>query len=593
MIPLRDRDNLVIGVFSAYEDITERKGTELALRLQSRALESSLNAIVLTEATPDGEIIEYVNPAFERLLGYSPDEVIGLNIKELGWPQSLDAHDPELTVNIAQGKEVSTVLRANRKDGSKFWNQLYVAPVRDPHGRITHRVAVCHDVSELLDSQELLRQQATIDGLTRLPNRALLQITLETALRKADTSGENVAVLFLDLDHFKHINDSLGHSTGDKLLATIGARLSFCLDTVDTVARYGGDEFVLVVPDSGARDVTAIIQRVLASLSEPLFIDSHELYIAGSIGMSEFPVDGRDAETLLKKADVAMYRAKQMGRNGFQRYEADVQTNPEERLALYSRLHKAVNNDELVLQYQPQVDMATGAVIGVEALVRWRDPERGLIPPNVFIPVAEETGLIHKIGDWVLRTACLQSIAWIKSGLMPVRMSVNVSPLQLQRLNICEWVEGVLSETGLDPALLELEVTEGAIMDNPDEVTKMFDRLRTLGVHIAIDDFGTGYSSLSYLKKFKVDRIKIDRAFVRDLGTDSDDEAITRAIIGLARTMNFEVLAEGVETTAHRDFLMEYGCSMAQGYLYSRPVDADVFAAQLAAAVPSESLLTD
>ncbi|RFU47006.1 EAL domain-containing protein [Paraburkholderia sp. DHOC27] len=575
-LPFTDSDGRVIGVLGSYSDITERKRADLALRLQSRALDASVNAILITGPSAAGNLIEYVNPAFKRITGYEPAEVIGQDCRLL----QRDDRDQEGVTSIRQAlaanREVSAVLRNYRKDGALFWNQLFIAPVPNPDGETTHHIGVINDITDLMRYQEQLEYQANYDSLTRLPNRNLLRDRLQHALIVAQRHHKGVAVVFIDLDGFKNVNDSLGHSVGDRLLSVVAERLGRCARASDTVARHGGDEFVIVMTDTvDEQSLIAWMERVRTSISEPVWLDGTELYVGCSMGASLFPQDGEDAETLLKKADLAMYRAKDMGRNTFQFYQPEMNAAAGARLNLERRLRRALRDGEFLLHYQPQVDIVSGQIVGMEALVRWRDPEVGLIPPSSFIPVAEECGLIGPLSEWVLREACRQNKAWQDEGLPPARVSVNLSARQFQQHDIAKLVTTVLAETGLEPQYLELELTESTIMRNAEEAVSMLNALHALGIGLAIDDFGTGYSSLSYLKRFPVDRLKIDRSFVSDIGTSGDDETITSAIIALAHSLNLQVIAEGVETSEQLDFLKERACDEMQGFFFSRPMPRD------------------
>lgn len=412
-IPLTDGDGTVIGVLGSYMDITERKRSDLALRLQSRALDASVNAILITGKGEAGDVIEYVNPAFKRITGYDPAEVIGRDCRFL----QRDDRDQEglaaIREALAADREVSAVLRNYRKDGALFWNQLYIAPVPDPDGKTTHHIGVINDVTELIRYQEQLEYQANYDALTRLPNRLLLRERLQQAIMR----DANLAVVFLDLDGFKNVNDSLGHSVGDRLLAVIAERLARCARAGDTVARHGGDEFVIVLTDVVEKEaLTAWMERARVAISEPVMLDGTELYVGCSMGASLYPQDGDDVETLLKKADLAMYRAKDMGRNTYQFYQPEMNTSVGARLSLEQRLRRALRDGEFLLHYQPQVEIGTGRIVGMEALVRWHDPDVGLVPPSAFIPVAEESGLIGPLSEWVLREACRQNKAWQDDG---------------------------------------------------------------------------------------------------------------------------------------------------------------------------------
>ncbi len=577
-LPLTNGDGTVIGVLGSYTDVTDRKRSDLALRLQSRALDASVNAILITAAAESGHVVEYANPAFKRITGYDPAEVIGQDCRFL----QRDDHDQEGLVAIREGlaanKEVSAVLRNYRKDGVLFWNQLFIAPVPNPGGNTTHHIGVINDVTDLIRYQEQLEYQANYDNLTRLPNRNLLRERLDQAIARR----KPLAVVFIDLDGFKNVNDSLGHSVGDRLLGVVAERLARSARPSDTVARHGGDEFVIVLTDAvDEQTLIGWMERVRATISEPVWLDGTELYVGCSMGASLYPQDGEDVETLLKKSDLAMYRAKDMGRNTFQLYQPEMNTSVGARLNLERRLRRALRDGEFLLHYQPQVDIETGQIVGMEALVRWHDPEVGLVPPSAFIPVAEESGLIGPLSEWVLREACRQNKAWQDDGLPRARVSVNLSARQFQQGDIAKLVMAILEETGLEPQYLELELTESTIMRNAEEAVTMLNELHALGIGLAIDDFGTGYSSLSYLKRFPVDRLKIDRSFVSDIGASSDDETITSAIIALAHSLQLQVIAEGVETAAQLDFLKERACNEMQGYFFARPMPHDAIPALL------------
>ncbi|MEX3688140.1 EAL domain-containing protein [Paraburkholderia sp. BR14263] len=589
-LPLLDGDGRVIGVLGSYSDTTESKRADLALRLQSRALDACVNAILITAPGPGGSnLIEYANPAFRRITGFDPAEVIGQDCRLL----QRDDRDQDGLIAVRKAllsnREVSAVLRNYRKDGALFWNQLLIAPVPDLDGRITHHIGIINDVTELIRYQEQLEYQANYDSLTLLPNRNLLRDRLQHALLAAQRHDTGVAVVFIDLDGFKNVNDSLGHSVGDRLLGVVAERLQRCTRTTDTVARHGGDEFVIVLTDTiDEKSLIGWMERARSLISEPVWIDGTELYVGCSMGASVYPQDGNDAETLMKKADVAMYRAKDMGRNTFQFFEPEMNANVGARLNLERRLRRALRDSEFLLHYQPQVEIEGGRIIGMEALVRWRDPEVGLVSPAQFIPVAEESGLIGPLSDWVLREACRQNRAWQLAGLPPVRVSVNFSAKTFHQRDIAQLVKDVLQETGLEACWLEIELTESTLMRNAEEAVSMLNELHALGIGIAIDDFGTGYSSLSYLKRLPVDRLKIDRSFVADIGTSGDDETITAAIIALAHELQLQVIAEGVETSAQFAFLRERACDELQGYFFAPPLPGDEAAALLRASATYE-----
>jgi diguanylate cyclase (GGDEF)-like protein/PAS domain S-box-containing protein len=572
-IPLRGAHGNVIGVLASYEDITLYKDTELALRLRSRALDAIVNAVLITRASAAGDKIEYVNPAFERITGYGPQEVMGRDCTFLQGNDRNQSGIREIRLALGEGREVTTMLRNYRKDGALFWNQLYVAPVPDEHGVVTHHIGVINDVTELVQSRDLLHKQAKFDVLTGLPNRSMFNEHLEQTLTHATGGVLRVNLIFMDVDHFKDVNDSLGHSTGDHLLREVATRLSGCIEADGMVARYGGDEFVLLVPEQpGADTLGRVLSKITVALEQPLWLGDTELQVETSMGIACFPGDAKDAETLLKNADLALYRAKANGRNRVHRFDSSLAHAAKARIELSRRMRRALKNDEFLLSYQPQIDLKTNCVTGVEALLRWHDPELGPISPGMFIPIAEENGLIIPIGEWVLNKACEQAKAW-EATLPNLRVSVNVSPKQFGRGDLRETVERALARWDINPLLLELEITEGALMAYG--AMDVLNGLRDMGVSIAIDDFGTGYSSLAYIRNFRADRLKLDSSFVSGIGVNREDEAITRAILALGRTLDFEVVAEGVETFEQLEFLKRYGCSVIQGYYFAEAMTAD------------------
>lgn len=427
-------------------------------------------------------------------------------------------------------------------------------------------------------AEETVHHQAYYDLLTDLPNRIMFHDRLTLALAQANRYRRMLAVLFVDLDRFKTIIDTLGHAMGDRLLRGVAERLSSCLEEGDTLARLGGDEFVVLLPHiDRVFKAAKQAQKILEVLQPPFHFNEHELHITTSLGISLYPYDGHDPDTLLKNADTALYRAKEQGRNNYQLYTPAMNSRAFERLALENSLRKALERQEFLIHYQPQVDIKTGQIVGIEALVRWQHPDLGLVYPAEFIPLAEETGLIVPLGEWVLRTACAQNKAWQKAGLPPVSVAVNLSARQFQHQNLVETVARVLRETELDPPYLELEITEGIAMQNADFTIVILRGLKEMGVQIAVDDFGIGYSSLSYLKKFPLNTLKIDRSFVHDLTSDANDAAIAHAIIVLAHTLKLNVVAEGVETLEEKNFLQEHACDRLQGYLFSVPLSAEGF----------------
>jgi diguanylate cyclase (GGDEF)-like protein/PAS domain S-box-containing protein len=548
-------------------DVTERKNAELALRLRGRALDAIGNGVLITRAGQNGDVVEYANPAFEKLTGFALPQVVGHDYASLceGDDRPLFA---QIRRALAGNGEATTLLRSRRANGEKFWNQLYVASVLDEHGAPAYHLSVISDLTELIDSRDRLITQARRDALTDLPNR----VTLHELVDHAIGEPRPFALLFTDLDHFKDINDSLGHGAGDQLLCEVARRLSSCIDTDGVVTRYGGDEFVMMLARPNEDDrLPKLLESVARAFDAPIVIGDMELRVQMSIGVACYPEDGANAETLLKHADLAMYHVKTRGRNGIERFRPALADAADQRMALLRRLRSAVEQDAFELVYQPQIDVRAQRVCGVEALIRWRDLQIGVVSPATFIPLAEENGLIEEIGEWVLHTACAQAKRW-ESLLPSVRMSVNVSPRQLARGDFFEVVRRALAASDLPPNRLELEITEGALV-----VPGALPTLRALnriGVSIAIDDFGTGYSSLSYLRTFHADRLKIDMSFVRGIGVSRADEAIIRAVLALARSLKFDVVAEGVERAEQLAYLTEGGCQVVQGYHFSEPLPA-------------------
>ncbi len=564
-------------------DIRERRRSEEQMRKLSRAIEQTADAVVITDR--DG-VIEYANPAFERITGFTRAEAIGRKPSVVKSGRQDQAFYQHLWEVILGGAAFSDVFINRRKDGRLYYEEKTITPLKDEAGRITHFVSTGKDVTDRVQTEERLQHMAQHDALTDLPNRVLLLDRLSQALARARWHERNVAVMFIDLDRFKTINDTLGHEAGDRLLQRLGERLGRCVREGDTIARFGGDEFVILLDDiASEHDISAVAQKLLQAFEPPFVVDSQRLYVTASIGVSVFPTDGADPGTLLKHADIAMYRAKERGKNTWQLYSADMSARAFERLSLETSLRHALERNEFRLHYQTQVDAGSGAVVGVEVLLRWQHPELGLVMPADFIPLLEETGLIVPVGEWVLEAACQQLRAWQAAGLK-LRMAVNISPRQFHAPGLTAAVERILAACGCHPQSLELEITENAILQDVVTTKDTFHALRTLGVNIAIDDFGTGYSSLSYLRRFPVDTLKVDRAFVRDVPGDADDSAIIAAIIALAQSLKLDVVAEGVETDAQRAFLQVSGCRLMQGYLFSRPSPAAQLTPELLDGIP-------
>ncbi|MES2264434.1 MAG: EAL domain-containing protein [Pseudomonadota bacterium] len=545
-----------------------------ALRLHERAMEASANAIMITSARAPLYQIEYVNPAFERVTGYRRDEAIGCSPEFLLAADRAQPGVRDILAAFHGKREGKAMVRNYRKDGSLFWNDLYIAPVRDESGEVNHFVVIQYDVTAIRRSEAALQYQAHYDALTGLPNRSLLHEQLSLAI----ASGTPAWLMYFDLDRFKVVNDSLGHKAGDALLKQAAARLRAAVPPADMVARLGGDEFAVMVTGPCAADgIASLARRVQDAVAQPLLIEGHELFPTFSIGVAAWPADGEDGDTVLRHADIAMYRAKEAGRNNVQFYARAMNARSLERLQLEAELRHALARNEFILHYQPQLDLRSGRVTGMEALIRWQHPELGLVPPDRFIGLAEETGLIVPIGEWVLRAACAQNRAWQRAGFDGLRVAVNLSARQFVQKDLANSIVAVLQETGLQAQDLELELTESLLMADVGCAVGTMRELKAVGVKLSIDDFGTGYSSLSYLRRFPIDVLKVDRSFVRDIINNADDAAIVASVIALAHNLKLHVVAEGVETAAQLDYLQSLGCDVMQGYHFSKPLPAAAF----------------
>ncbi|MRW91240.1 EAL domain-containing protein [Duganella sp. FT80W] len=579
-LPFHDQQGRIIGVLGTIEDITDRKQAELTLQLRGRALEASVNAIVITTRGADGERIEYANPAFSRLFGHAPSAVLGRQLETL-LGQHQDEQRQALNAAMQSHQEVTLLLRTSHRDGTPLWTQLHVAPVSAGDDAIDHHVCVLTDMTAIIDYQAQLEHQANHDALTGLPNRALLNDRMAQAVTFSQRFNHSLWLLFIDLDNFKLINDSLGHAAGDQLLCTIATRLLACANEGDTVARLGGDEFLLLLPVADQRPMAGLLQLVQEAVAAPVMLERQQVTVTCSIGISVYPDDGADPEQLLKHADIAMYRAKEAGRNQVQFYEEAMHARIAERALIEAELRHALAREQLHLVYQPKLDLHSGVLTGMEALLRWQHPTLGMVSPARFIGVAEETGLIVAIGRWVLRTACAQTKAWQREGLGPLRVAVNLSARQFTDQALIAEVRAALDDSGLDPHCLDLELTESMMMHNVELAVAASHNLKQLGIALSIDDFGTGYSSLAYLKQFPVDYLKIDQSFVREMLDEPKVAAIVRSVLTLGHSLGFKVVAEGVETEPQLDYLRQQGCDEIQGYYFSRPLAPDAFAALL------------
>jgi diguanylate cyclase (GGDEF)-like protein/PAS domain S-box-containing protein len=568
-------DAIAAGIMGAALDVDEAHRAEDRLRLLANVFEFSGEAIVVTDA--DNRIVS-INRSFTRLTGYEIDDVRGQNPRILSAGRMPARGYATMWQDIAEKGGWEGEIWDRRKDGSCYPKWLTISTLKDSAGKITHHIGSFTDISERKLAEERIYHLAHHDTLTGLPNRFSLHNRLTQAIVSVRRESRSLAVMFLDLDHFKAINDTLGHPVGDRLLIEVALRLKSCVRESDVVARLGSDEFVVVMTDIGDAPigvVSAMASKIQQRLTEPCVIDGRDLHATPSIGIAVFPSDGADADTLMKNADVAMYHAKSRGRHNYQFFAASMNEAAAERVELEGSLRQAIDGGELLLHYQPQIDAVSGRVVGVEALVRWQHSSRGMVPPAKFIPLAEETGLIEPLGRWVLNAACRQLWTLGRQGRQGLRMAVNLSARQLREEKLVDHVQELLAAYRLEPGDLELEITESAAMENADITIGILRRLRDLGVALAIDDFGTGYSSLAYLKLLPIQRLKLDRSFVRDIETDHNDAIICSATIALAHSLGLEVVAEGVETEAQLTYLKYLGCDLIQGYYYSKPLPED------------------
>lgn len=571
--PMRNAKNEVTSLLGITRDITQRKADESTLVLQSQAMEQSPNSIIITDYKAN---IEYVNNAFIANTGYTLNEVIGKNprlLKSGNTPEH--AYDSMWEALLKQEKWQGEFIN-KRKDGTNYIYSINIAPVLDKEGKTTHYIAIEEDISEQKKTQEKIHYLANFDPLTALPNRIQMDDHLQYTLNIAKRNEGKFALIFLDLDHFKNINDTLGHSIGDLLLMELAKRLSAAVRDEDTVSRMGGDEFVLLLPETDANGAAQVAQKLLSSIANPFKLVDHALTVTASLGIALYPSDGTDIETLSKNADVAMYRAKQEGRNAYCFFTHEMQKNSQRNLEISNALHSALQRNEFHLVYQPQFSAKYSVLLGTEALIRWEHPQLGSISPAEFIPIAEDNGTILSIGEWVLHTAVAQAALWHQNG-KPLMMAVNLSAIQFRHPNLSTLITDILTQFGLPPQYLEIELTERVAMHDPQNAIKIMNTLNDIGIRMSIDDFGTGYSSLSYLKQFKVYKLKIDQSFVRDISTDPEDKAIVRAVIQLAHSLELITIAEGVETLDQLQYLQQQGCDEIQGYYYSKPLLVEQF----------------
>jgi diguanylate cyclase (GGDEF)-like protein/PAS domain S-box-containing protein len=571
-IKLDNQDRILASV----RDITLRKNTEKQLQMWGEVLKNSGEAIFITDAE---STIYLVNEAFTKITGYTAQDVIGQkpNIFKSG------RHDRQFYQNMWaalldhgywQGE-----IWDRRKDGSIYPKWSTISQIQDTEYKTTHYIAMFNDISERKISEERIHYLAFHDVLTGLPNRRLLQDHLQFFLEYAQRSSDKLAVLFIDIDNFKTINDSLGHSAGDKLLIQLSKRLLNCLRTTDTLGRFGGDEFVIILSDiANPSYVATISERIRENLHQPFHINGFDLIITVSIGISLYPADGNDYEHLVKNADTAMNQVKENGRNNYQFYTADLNILISERLSLINSLRNAVNEEEFILYYQPKINSITGKITGVEALIRWNSPNMGLIPPLKFIPLLEETGLIMPVSDWILSEICKQHTTWIAQGLPPISIAINISAVHFQKTDFLANVKTNLAECTIDRNYIEFELTEGILLNDTEETIDKMNQLKKMGIKLTLDDFGTGYSSLSYLRKFPIEKIKIDQSFVQNMMTTQNDMEIVKIITLLSKTLQLGTIAEGVEHKEQFLLLQEMGCDELQGYFFAEPMSGHLFA---------------
>jgi diguanylate cyclase (GGDEF)-like protein/PAS domain S-box-containing protein len=573
----RDADGNAEHLVGTMHDISKLKRTENELRLADNVFKHTVEGIMITNANKE---ILRVNSAFTTITGYSAKEAMGHNPRAL---LKSGKHNDEFYNDFwaqINGKgSWEGEIWDRRKDGKIFPSWHNICAVTDENKNVIQYISIFNDITDKKIAEDHIEHLAQYDQLTKLPNRVLFNDRLELSFLRATRSNEKVALMFIDLDRFKNVNDTLGHQAGDQLLQEISQRLSNCIRQQDTVARLGGDEFTIILENLKHAESSAIVaNKILEALSHNVQLGEHEVTIGGSIGISVYPDDGTDTKDIIKNADMAMYQAKNLGKNQYQFYTKELTSLADRRFHTENRLRKALNNNELELYYQPQINTQDGKLIGAEALIRWNDPDKGLIPPDEFIPLAEEVGMIEEIGKWVIDTACTQGKQWQDQGYPPIRISVNLSGYQITHGEIVETVARILKKTNFLPEHLELEILENFVMDDPERGVLTIKALRYLGVSLAIDDFGTGYSSLSYLKQLSIDRLKIDRSFVIDTPHNKDDSAIVSTIIAMARNLGLSVIAEGVENKEHIKFLRENNCIEMQGFYFSKPVPVEEFA---------------
>ncbi|MBL3601801.1 MAG: EAL domain-containing protein [gamma proteobacterium endosymbiont of Lamellibrachia anaximandri] len=554
------------------EDVTAQKRAEDLLRMNATVFDTTTEGIMVTDAE---NRIKTVNPAFSRITGYELSEVVGRNPSILSSGRQKKLFYQEMWETVLHQGHWSGEIWNRRKDGSVYPQWLSVASIKDEKGRVSEYVAIFSDITQRKENEEQIRYQANYDALTGLPNRSLLQDRLSQAIMSAGREEWGLALLFIDLDKFKVVNDSFGHVIGDELLQKVATRIKACVREVDTVARFGGDEFVVLLQDiSEPEDAAKVASKIIETVSRVFELSSRETFVGASIGITLYPEDADTPDTLLQNADMAMYLAKDTGRNRFQFFTAKIQEQVRIRQSLEHDLRTALKREEFELYYQPVVDAGNESIVSVEALLRWHHPQLGFVAPDTFIPLAEEIGLIGIIGMWILHTGCRQVHEWHQTGLSDIEIAFNLSGRQRELGLTAKDISLILHETGLSGEFITLEITESELIEDTAEEITWLQSFKNVGAKLSIDDFGTGYSSLSYLKRFPVDILKIDRAFVADLPDNQDDASLVEAIVAIAKSLNLKLVAEGVETKAQADFLKKIGCDYLQGYYFGKPMPA-------------------
>lgn len=569
--------NEIVGRVYSFRDVTQKRIADDELRVREHAIEASPNGIAIVDITKPEYPIMYVNQGFTRITGYLEKQTLGRSMANILGNKVDQINHKRIELAIREHREEMVELESIRRTGETYWAEISVAPVSDSFGKIRHYVFIINDITQRREMEKQLVQQATHDFLTELPNRVLLMDRVEQAILHVKKKNGILAFMFLDLDRFKVTNDTLGHSIGDKLLQAVSNRLLIATNDFDTVARIGGDEFVILLPEiQNESQALELAQNFLKAIEKPFQIENHTLKITASIGIGFYPKDGTDYESLMKNADLSMYHAKDSGRNTYRVFEQEMNQRMINYVQLDTALHDAMRLKEFFMVYQPLMNLKDETIVGFEALLRWNSHILGSVSPVQFIGMAEENGLILDIGQWVLEESCRQNVIWHEQGYDNLTVAVNVSGKQLHNQRLPELVAKILRKTGLPAKYLELELTESLLVQDIEKAINIMYQLKDMGVKIVIDDFGTGYSSLSYLKQLPVDKIKIDRSFINELVNDDNEAAIARAIIDLGHTLKLDVLAEGVETELQKQFLIKNGCDYAQGYYFKPPVKPDV-----------------